>query len=102
MTEEKASYERGKLIEARRKGEGPRTLTEKRVIETHKQALLRAEGLTLSEFWEKDYIHNLKSRIKESSWEKEVEHYNNQIKPLMGDKPLKTITNIDVARMIDV
>ena len=101
MTEEKASYERGKLIEARRKGEGPRTLTEKRVIETHKQALLRAEGLTLSEFWEKDYIHNLKSRIKESSWEKEVEHYNNQIKPLMGDKPLKTITNIDVDRMLD-
>lgn len=102
MTEEKASYERGKLIEARRKGEGPRTLTEKRVIQKVAQALQKAEGMTLSEFWNTDYLHSLKSRCQESSWEKEVEHYTKRIKPLMGDKPLKTITNIDIDRMLDL
>lgn len=101
MTEEKAAIERSKLIEARNRGEGPRTLREKKAMQRHEQELQLAEGLTLSEFWDKDYIHNLKARIKETSWEKEVAHYTKRILPVMGHKPIKIITPEDVDRMLD-
>lgn len=100
-TEVKASTLRAELIENKRRGEGPRTLTEKRAIQNHEQTLQLAEGLTLSEFWEKDYVHNLKARIKTTSWEKEVTHYAKRILPVMGHKPIKSITPEDVDRMLD-
>lgn len=101
MTEEKASIERSKLIEARHRGEGPRTLREKRAIKKHETALKLAEGLTIVEFWETDYVYILKHRVKPSSWEKEVAHYTKRILPVMGHKPIKTITPEDVDRMLD-
>lgn len=101
MTETKAVGIRSELAENRRRGEGARTLTEKRTKHRHEQALQLAEGLTLSEFWEKDYVHNLKTRIKATSWEKEVAHYTKRILPVMGNKPLKSITSEDVDRMLD-
>jgi len=101
MTEEKAVIERSKLIEARLRGDGPRTLSEKRALHDRKRALQRAEGLTLADFWEQDYVHALKARIKQSSWEKEVDHYTKRILPAMGHKPIKTITPADVDKMLD-
>lgn len=101
MTEQEAVETRAELIKNRRKAEGPRTLTEKKALQRQEQAIQLAEGLTLSEFWEKDYVHNLKARIKESSWEKEVAHYTKRILPVMGQKPIKTITPEDVDRMLD-
>lgn len=98
---EEAERRMSELRENRRRGEGPRTLKEKKKEHEVKQALQKAESLTLSEFWETDYLQNLKHRVKESSWEKEVEHYTNRIKTPMGHKPLKTITNVDVDKMLD-
>jgi len=101
MTEEKAVIERSKLIEARLRGDGPRTLSEKRTLHDRKRALQRAEGLTLADFWEQDYVHALKARIMQSSWEKEVDHYTKRIFPVMGHKAIKTLMPEDVDRMLD-
>lgn len=101
MTEEKASYERGKLIEARRKGEGPRTLTEKRAEHDRHRARQRIEGLTLQDFWTSDYIHSLKNRVKPLSWGREVANFERHISPIMGDKPLTAIAPEDVVKMLD-
>ena len=100
-TEKRAAEELAELQKNQRLGTGPRTLKEKRMIQAKALAIQKAESLTLSEFWEEDYVHVLKDRIKSSSWEKEVSHYENRIKPLMGNKPLKDITPEDVERMID-
>lgn len=102
MTEELANEKRAELIKNRRIGEGPRTLKEKKKEHEVKQALQLAEGLTLSEFWDKDYVHNLKSRIKASSWIQEVRLYTKRILPIMGNKPMKTIINKDVDQMLNL
>ncbi len=94
-TEKTASDKRGDLLK------NHQTYREWKASEEEKRALALAEGLTLSEFWDKDYVYNLKARIKETSWEKEVAHYTKRILPVMGHKPLKTITPEDVDRMLD-
>lgn len=99
--EDEAGRRMAELVLNRSKGEGPRTLKEKKNKQRHEHALKAAESLTLSEFWDKDYVHNLKARIKETSWEKEVAHYTKRIFPVMGHKPIKTITPEDVDRMLD-
>lgn len=101
MTQEKAAGIRGGLAENRRRGEGPDTLKAKRAIQKIEQSKALAESLTLAEFWGGDYIHTLKTRVKETSWSKEVAHYEKRISPLMGSKPLKSITPEDVDRMLD-
>ena len=94
-TEKTASDKRGDLLKKHQ------TYREEKSLEEQKRALQLAEGLTLSEFWDKDYVHNLKARIKETSWEKELAHYTKRIFPVMGHKPIKTITPEDVDRMLD-
>ncbi len=94
-TEKTASDKRGELLK------NHQTYREWKILEDQKRDLQRAEGLTLSEFWEKDYVHNLKARIKETSWEKEVTHYTKRILPVMGHRPIKTITPVDVDCMLD-
>ncbi len=81
-TEKRAAEELAELQKNQRLGTGPRTLKEKRIIHAKALAIQKAESLTLSEFWEEDYVHILKDRIKSSSWQKEVSHYENRIKPM--------------------
>ena len=100
-TEKRAAAALAELQKNQSLGTGPRTLREKRTMQSRAAALQKAESLTLSEFWEQDYVHSLKARMKSSSWEKEVSHYENRIKLLMGDKPLKDITSTDVERMVE-
>ncbi|MFQ5328716.1 MAG: tyrosine-type recombinase/integrase [Thermodesulfobacteriota bacterium] len=100
-TEKKAALVRAELLEAQRRGEGPRTLKEKRTLQKQTEELRLAEGLTLSEFWESDYIHTLKARVKTTSWEKEEMHYRKRISPIMGHKALKAITTVDVDTLLD-
>ena len=100
--EKRAAEELAELQKNQRLGTGPRTLKEKRLLQAKEIALQKAESLTLSEFWEEDYVHVLKDRIKSSSWQKEVSHYENRIKPSMGDKPLKDITHEDVESMVEM
>lgn len=102
MTEKKAVTELVRLQENNRRGEGPRTRQESRAENDRQQARQFAEGLTLADFWEQDYIHHLKARLtKKSSWEKEVAHFTNRIKPVMGSKPLKEITPEDAELMLE-
>lgn len=100
-SEKRASLLLAELKNNQRLGIGPRTLKEKRMIQEKALALQKAESLTLSEFWAEDYVHVLKDRIKSSSWQKEVSHYENRIKPLMGNKPLKDIALEDIERMVE-
>jgi len=101
-TEKRAAAALAELQKNQSLGTGPRTLREKRAMQSKAAALQKAESLTLSEFWEEDYVDVLKARIKSSSWQKEVSHYENRIKPLMGDKPLKDITREDVECMVEI
>jgi len=82
-------------------GVGARTLQERRAQRDREEARERAEGLTLGEFWETDYIHHLKGRMKESSWIKEVQHWERNIAPVLAGKTLKDITGQDVDRVLD-
>lgn len=102
MTEKKAVTELVRLQENNRRGEGPRTRQESRAENDRQQARQLAEGLSLADFWEQDYIHHLKARLtKKSSWEKEVTHFTTRIKPIMGSKPLKEITPEDAELMLE-
>lgn len=99
--EEEASRRMAELKDNRRIGEGPRTLREKKQKQRQEHALKEAETLTLAEFWEKDYVHNRKPKLKPESWEKEETHYKKRILPLMGNMTLNSITSDDVYRMLD-
>jgi integrase len=43
----------------------------------------------------------LKARIQPSSWKKEVTHYELHIKPLLGNRALKSITPEDLEKILD-
>lgn len=100
-TEKRAAAVLSELKKNQSLGSGPRRLKEKRETQIKEQALRKAESLTLAEFWEEDYIHTLKARIKQSSWQKEVSHFDKRINPMMGNKPLTSITSVDVERMVE-
>lgn len=100
-TEKRAAGVLAELQKNQSVGTGPRTLKEKRAMQEKTQAILKAESLTLAEFWEQDYQHVLKARIKPASWKKEVSHFQNRINPLMGNKALTSITSVDIERMVD-
>jgi len=89
------------LKQNRTKGTGPRTLREKRKLQERDTARQKAEGLTVSDFWESDYIFNLKKRMKKQSWQKETGHFTNRIKPAIGAIALKAITTEDIDRIIE-
>lgn len=100
-TEKRAAAVLAELQKNQSLGTGPRTLREKRALKEKAQAILKAESLTLAEFWDQDYQHVLKARIKPTSWKKEVSHFKNRIRPAMGGKALTSITSVDVERMVD-
>ena len=99
-TEKRAAAVIAELKKNQSLGISPRTLKEKRAMKQKEAARQKAESLTLSEFWEQDYIHLLKTRIKESSWKKEVTYYEKRLGPQLGHKALKTITQEDIEQMV--
>ena len=91
-----------KLRKNNRRGSGPRTLAEMRKEQSRQQKKLKADGLTLDDFWENDYSHHLKARLtNKNSRIKEESHYKMRIKPIMGSKPLKDIPTEAVELMVD-
>lgn len=101
-TEKRASLVLAELQKNHSLGIAPSTLKEKKLLQANALALQKAESLTVLEFWEQDYLHTLKARIKSTSWQKEVSHFENRIKPLIGNKPLKTITPEDIEEMVGI
>jgi len=99
-TETKAAAILADLKKNHSTGMGPRTLKEKRAEQQAAEAIRKAEGITVSEFWEQDYLIFLQTRIKPESHKKEIGHYKLRIKPQLGQRPLKSILPIDIERMV--
>lgn len=99
-TEKRATAVLAELKKNQSLGINPRTLKEKRAMKHKEAAAQKAESITVAVFWEEDYLQVLKERIKESSWKKEVTHYENRIKPQLGHKALKTVTQEDIEQMV--
>ncbi|HEY4706483.1 MAG TPA: site-specific integrase, partial [Thermodesulfobacteriota bacterium] len=94
-TEDKAVNQRAVLKENRRRGEGPRTLAEKRALddaerqERTEQAEQEAlDRLTFKELSEGDYKTHGKTRKTERSINAEKGYLNNWIYPVIGALPL--------------
>jgi integrase len=90
-----------RLIELKRnrmEGSGPATLRELRAkneaVREAEAAKLKKEAKdqrTLSEYWQESYFPAAKRSKKETSWEKEEQHFRLWIEPLFGKLPLRTI-----------
>lgn len=81
-------------------GVGPRTMAESRQAE--KQARKDAEDaafaekqerITLSEYWPA-YIEYSKTKKKKASWIKEESHFNNWLSQVLGDVPLRDLSDL--------
>lgn len=79
------------LKENRRKGEGPRTLAEKRDLELQRREAERKRLITLGEYWTSTYLPFAKQRKGGTSWKREESLYTNWIAPTLADTPLLEI-----------
>ena len=105
-TAEKAALKLAELKRAAQIGEGPQRLREKRELEAQRRAAARAkkeqekrEGLTFDSFFTGTYLPYAKSNKKYSSWKTEEGFYKNWIKPILGHKPMVTISPLDLERI---
>ncbi|HUU41781.1 MAG TPA: tyrosine-type recombinase/integrase, partial [Desulfatiglandales bacterium] len=105
-TAEKAALKLAELKRAAQTGEGPQRLREKRELEARKRAAARAkkkleqkESLTFDEFFAGIYLPHAKSNKKYSSWKTEEGLYTNWLKPVIGHKPMVTISPLDLERI---
>ena len=79
------------LKENRRKGEGPRTLAEKRALDLERREAERKRLITLGDYWNSTYLPFARQRKGESSWKREVSLYTNWIAPTFSKMPLREI-----------
>jgi len=105
-TENKCLLELAKLKEAAKKGEGPVTLREKRTqAEREREAAEEQakkeeeQALTFGQFFEDTYWPVSQTSKKKSSYEKERQHFDRWIEPVLGDLPFKNISQIQVERI---
>lgn len=106
MTAEDASIQLAELKKARKLGEGPVTLKQKREeAEKHRKAEKQraereaAENITFEQFFENIYWPISQSSKKQESYRKEREHFNKWIKPVVGDLPFKGISQIQAEKI---
>lgn len=97
-TEEKAANLRAELKENRRRGEGPRTLAEKRALDNaeRQEKAKQAERdikdrLTFKELAEGDYKTHGQTRKTERSINSENGYFKNWIYPVIGALPLSQV-----------
>lgn len=91
-----------KLKEAHREGQGPATLEEKRILANQAKAeaerqrkLETARNVTLAEYWPV-YLNSAKlikgeDKKKSKSWAVEEGIFENWLKPVLGNEPIKDI-----------
>ena len=82
------------LRDARRTGEGPATLKEKRQKAEAKRQLKELQGLTFHEVWEKDYLPQVKADRGEAATYNEESIYTMWIKPAIGNKAMIEIAPV--------
>lgn len=100
-TPKQAAALRSELAQNRRRGNGPRTLKEARLFQERVQAAQTAHGLTVTEFWEQDYFHVLKARVKPCSWQKELSLFKLWAEPVFGSKSLAELKPEDIEQALD-
>lgn len=103
-TLEKVNFELGQLKRNQRKGDGPKTLKEKRQLEAARQESLIAENelqkrlsYTFNQFFTESYIPQAKT--EKTSWTRDQQIYASHIKDAFGDKPLQQIAPLDIERL---
>jgi integrase len=104
-SEQKAVLELAKLKEAAKTGQGATRLVEKRALadeKRHAQATAEAESaranLSLADLWP-DYLEVAKATKKPQSNRREGELWRLWIAPVVGLKPIKQISPLDLERM---
>jgi len=105
-TAQKAANLRAELKENARRGEGPRTLREKRALEDearrHKEVMAEEEardGLTFAALFEVHYTPSSKPHKAEKTWEREEGLYTKWIKPVLGGLTLKEVAPFHIEKI---
>lgn len=101
------AYDRLRELKENRKiGQGPQTLAEKREIERQRkeaakaaQELAEKENVTFGYYFEKVYFPTFKIGRKKDTTRKANEHFNNWIKPIIGNIPLKDVKSFAIEKI---
>jgi integrase len=91
-----------KLIELKHNatiGEGPTRLSEKRIIAKDKERHIELENLSFDTFFKKTYQIHSKANKSTNSSRTEEQLYRLWIEPIIGKKPLKKVSPIDLERI---
>lgn len=106
MTAAKAAAIRSTLKENHRRGEGVRTLREKRSIETERREAeesakqkAEVENMTFAEFFSTRYMPLAQTDKAKHTCIREQSFFKVWISPHIGNKPLKSISPMDVERI---
>ena len=106
-TPEKAALQLAKLKQASTLGEGPTRLKEKRDEAEKAKAEQEAEKLreekenvTFAQFFEDIYFPVAQTRKKPGTYGKELQHFNLWLEPLLGELPIRSITEIHLQKII--
>ncbi len=98
---EKAALELSKLKQVATLGEGPTRLKENREIAQQEKEVSEARrlaqkraNLTFSQFFNDTYFPVAKTRKKPSTYEKELQHFNLWLNPILCDTPIRGITEL--------
>lgn len=96
--EQEAVSRRAQLMKNQKEKTGPRTLKESKEQNDARQKAEAADRKskadaqrTLAEYWEEAYFPAAKRSKKESSYQKEEQHFRLWIEPLLGSLPLRSI-----------
>ena len=103
-----ANDERSKLMLNSRTGKtGPKTLQEKREVEQARivqleqdRAQEEMENITFHRFFKDTYFPVAQTRKKQGTYEKELQHFSLWLNPLLGDCPIRSITEIHLQKIV--
>ncbi len=87
------------LRDARRMGEGPASLKERRQRAEDKRQKKARQALTFNDLWEKDYLPQAKADRGENALIREESIYNLWIKPVIGKKPMPEIAPVHMEKI---
>jgi site-specific recombinase XerD len=112
-TEEKAALKLAELKAAHRAGTGPARMSEERRMAKEKREADEAERkriegeriqqerdeITFSMFYQETYSPLAKQNKKHDTWRTEEVHFHKWIAPVIGKKPMKNVSPLDLERI---
>jgi integrase len=105
MTDKEANEILSELKKAKRLGEGPTTLSEKRSLRSQKKLAnlkenirKRKENTTFNQIWKK-YFPIQQSNVSERSWKREESLFRLWISPVIINMPMKNVTEINIQKI---